>query len=124
MAVGDFNHDGNLDIVTAINVLNPDGVTFTGLVSVLLGVGDGTFQPATTYVVGNSPIVDGNDPVSVAVGDFNHDGNLDIVTANAYSNTVSGLCWAERDGTFQPATTYAKGNKPCFRGRGGLRPGR
>src|SRR5262249_5834475 len=35
-------------------------------ISVLLGNGDGTFQPAVTYAVGNRPI-------AVAVGDFNGD---------------------------------------------------
>ena len=44
--------------------------------SVLLGNGDGTFQAAVNYAVGNAPY-------SVAVGDFNGDGKPDLAVANA-----------------------------------------
>ncbi len=113
VAVGDFNHDGNLDIVTAdatpIANFNPitNTTTYTygpGTVSVLLGHGDGTFQPAISYTVGA-------DPVSVAVGEFTHDGDLDIVTANQADNTVSVLL-GNGSGTFQPAVAYAVGGQP------------
>ena len=56
VAVADLNADGAPDLVTAnLNDLNSRGV------SVLLGSGDGTFQPQQTFPVGN-------DPFSVAVG--------------------------------------------------------
>jgi hypothetical protein len=64
VAVGDFNNDGKFDLAVANAGSNN--------VSVLLGNGNGTFQPAKTFAVGA-------DPVSVAVGDFNGDGKLDIV---------------------------------------------
>ena len=44
-------------------------------VSVLLGNGDGTFQPRSRYATGAGPI-------AVAVADFNGDGKLDLVVAN------------------------------------------
>jgi hypothetical protein len=97
VAVGDFNDDGNIDVVTANSgtLGLPSGL---GTVSVLLGRGDGTFLPAVTYEVGR-------DPVAVAVGDFSHDGNLDIVTANSADNTVSVLL-GRGDGTFLAAVSY------------------
>jgi hypothetical protein len=76
VAVGDFNNDGKLDLVTA----NDNN----GSVSVLLGNGDGTFQPALNYVLPAQP-PGTQTPLSVAVGDFNKDGKLDLaVTAYTY----------------------------------------
>src|SRR5713226_4358650 len=43
VAVGDFNNDGKLDLVTANQGAYPD---YAATVSVLLGNGDGTFQAA------------------------------------------------------------------------------
>ncbi len=59
----DLNKDGKLDAITA----NHGSST----VSVFLGKGDGTFQAAKEYSVTANP-------VDLAVGDFNGDGNLDI----------------------------------------------
>lgn len=47
VAVGDVNGDRNIDLVTA-NYGD-------GSLSVLLGNGDGTFQPATSEVIGGTP---------------------------------------------------------------------
>ena len=73
VVVGDFNGDGIGDLVTENN----------SSVSVLLGngtdgVGDGTFQAANTTAVNSYP-------TSLAVGDFNADGKLDLgVGSNVY----------------------------------------
>jgi hypothetical protein len=53
-------------------------------VSVLLGNGDGTFQPAQTFGADSLPF-------SVAVGDFNDDGMPDLAVANFGSTNVSVL---------------------------------
>ena len=101
VAVGDFNGDGKLDLVvtnTDLAVANAPGA-----VNVLLGNGNGTFQNQVTYATGNNPL-------SVAVGDFNGDGKLDLVVANydafTSTNTVSVLL-GNGDGTFQNQVTYA-----------------
>ena len=44
-------------------------------VSVLLGNGDGTFQPQVTYAVGSYPD-------AIVAGDFNGDGRTDLAVAN------------------------------------------
>jgi hypothetical protein len=76
LAVGDFNHDGRLDVAAA-NEFSDD-------VSLLAGNGDGTFQPPLTFRAGLSPM-------SAAAGDFNHDGKLDLVVANYRARSVSVL---------------------------------
>jgi serine/threonine protein kinase/tetratricopeptide (TPR) repeat protein len=53
----------------------------------------------------------GSNPVSVAVGDLNHDGIADLVVANHDSNNVSVLL-GKGDGTFAPAVNYAAGTGP------------
>ncbi len=113
VAVGDFNGDGVPDLAVA-NEGQGSGET----VSVLLGNGDGTFGTQVTYGTGN-------EPNSVAVGDFNGDGFLDLAIANIGSNTVSVLL-GKGDGTFQAQITYPTGNQPFsvtagdFRGTGVL----
>jgi hypothetical protein len=96
VAVGDFNGDGKLDLAVA-----SDSSGNVGIVSVLLGNGDGTFQAAINYGTGLGPR-------SVAVGDFNRDGKLDIAVANENSGNVSVLL-GNGDGTFQAAANYGAG---------------
>src|SRR5580704_12068064 len=67
---GDFNGDGNLDLaVTNAGCVPAEfGPHCTGhTVSILLGNGDGTFQPHIDYATGLQPS-------AVAAGDFNGDG--------------------------------------------------
>jgi hypothetical protein len=103
VAVGDFNHDGKLDLAVVSDLSNTGDST---KVQVLLGNGDGTFKAAVSYTVGSIPS-------SVATADLNKDGNLDLVVANANSNTVSVLL-GNGDGTFQPAMTFATPQDPIF----------
>jgi FG-GAP-like repeat len=108
IAPGDFRGDGRLDLAAAvINSYdqNPVTGTFPSDVSVLLGNGDGTFQPAIQYPVGSSA-------VAIVAGDFNDDGHLDLATANSQDNTISVLL-GNGDGTFQPQVTYPTGLGPA-----------
>jgi hypothetical protein len=97
VAVGDINHDGNSDLVAVLE--------FTSNVSILLGVGDGSFSTATNVFVGGGLLR------SVAIGDLNGDDNPDLAVANYGSNTVSILLGAG-DGTFSVATNFAAGSRP------------
>ena len=81
VAVGDLNGDGTLDL--AVADFGP-GTQRATTVSVLLGVGDGTFEPAQQFDAGVSPAY-------VAVGDLNGDGKLDLVVTNFDGATVSVL---------------------------------
>ena len=67
VTVGDFNGDGNQDLVVANSG--------EAKVSVLLGDGTGGFPSVTDFSVGNGPR-------HVAIGDFNGDGNSDLAVAN------------------------------------------
>jgi len=97
IAVGDFNDDGRMDIVTA-NTVNTPASTNT-IISVLFGNGNGTFQPPV-------PLSAGQGPDAVAVGDFNGDGTPDIAVANSTDGTVSVLL-SNGNGTFQGQRTFA-----------------
>jgi uncharacterized protein (TIGR03437 family) len=100
VAVGDFNGDGNPDLVTA-NAGNN--------VTVLLGDGMGGF-----VAVAGSPFTVGANPDSVAVGDFNADGNLDIVTVNSGDNTVTVLLGNGSGGfTAAAGSPFAVGTNPA-----------
>ena len=99
VAVGDFNGDHLPDV--ALNTAGPAGPA----VEVLLGKGDGSFQP-------NHLILSvGQTPLSVAAGDFDGNGALDLVTANSTSGTLSVLL-GNGDGSFRPRIDLAVGGAP------------
>lgn len=76
LGVGDFNHDGTLDVAALVS---QQGGGVSDSVVIVLGKGDGTFTSGATYPVGPNA-------VSLAIGDFNGDGNPDIVVADAGTN--------------------------------------
>ena len=84
---GDFNADGKLDLAVV-----GAGLVSGGLVSLLLGNGDGTFAAPVAYPVGLGSH-------SISAGDFNADGKLDLATMNF--GTASVLL-GNGDGTFGP----------------------
>lgn len=107
VAISDVNGDGYPDIVVANECATSSDCH--GAASVLLNHGDGRFQPPISYSSG------GYDAVSIAVGDVNGDGHLDLVVANAcesipcHSNGGVGILLGNGDGTFQSAVTYKSG---------------
>ena len=140
IALADFDHDGNTDIVVSNNG------EYAG---VLFGNCDGTFQPRVNLVsaagalavanfhtgpdlavteIGGSGVnvvlnngsgsfqaamnfQAGTTPESVAVGDFNGDGKQDMAVPNRSSNDVSVLL-SKGNGAFQPAVNYAVEDRP------------
>lgn len=84
----DFNNDGKQDVVG----LN----SATGMVSVMLGTGDGSFQAAINSAAGGTG-------VKMSIADFNHDGNLDIVTVQGSQIDVLK---GHGDGSFQAPVAY------------------
>ena len=77
LAAVDWNKDGKMDLVVVSAEADPQHK-----VSILLGNGDGTFQP-------HQDIPGAPNAITIAVGDFNHDGNPDIATGeNLLSNDV------------------------------------
>jgi hypothetical protein len=112
VAVADLNGDGKPDLVVVDEFTSGHASCWTGIVSVMLGNGDGTFQTAVTYNSG------GYDPVSVVIGDVNGDGHPDLVVANECqynSKCPSGggvsVLLGNGDGTFQAAVGYSSGGE-------------
>jgi hypothetical protein len=100
LTAGDFNRDGNLDVVIANG--SPSNT-----VSVWLGNGHGDFTLSRSYSTGQFPS-------SVVVADFNRDGILDVVVQDrglAPQNGDVALLLGNGDGTFQPATLYSAGTQ-------------
>jgi VCBS repeat protein len=82
VAVGDINADGVPDIITP-NFLRDS-------VSILLGVGNGHFDPAIELNYGppGAPFT-ASTPYGVVIEDFNHDGKVDFATCNAESDDLT-----------------------------------
>jgi hypothetical protein len=94
----DFNGDGKLDLAVA------NANVAASSVSILFGNGDGTFQTHVDYPTGVGA-------QSLALGDFNGDGKLDLIAADTASNTLSVL-FGNGDGTFQPHQDFVVGARP------------
>ena len=92
-----------LPVIINLDLAVPNRDDDTG-VSILLGNGDGTFDPKTDFPTGNVPEY-------VAVGYFNADSNLDLAVANRADADVSILL-GNGDGTFDPKTDFPTGIGP------------
>ena len=107
VAVGDFNGDGHADAVVAnygASHYYSDAVAST--VSVLLGNGDGSLQPALAFEGGSGPH-------GISVADFNRDGVQDLAVANLgpypQRATTAAVLPGLGDGTFGAPQLYDAG---------------
>jgi len=107
IATGDFNGDGKLDIA----VLQYDSSSNQNLVGILLGNGDGTFQPVITTPTGSA-----NALSWLAAADFNGDGRTDLVAGESTYNGdpsagATQILLSNGDGTFTFGQTYGAGGR-------------
>ena len=96
MAVGDFNGDGDPDLAVA------NASPFSPNVSVLLGDVGGSFTAGPSVAAGSLP-------TSIAVGDFDQDGNLDLAVADKSAGVIVVLR-GDGAGRFTVAATIASGS--------------
>jgi hypothetical protein len=96
--VADFDGDGDEDLAVA-DTHNPNNEPSN--VWVLLGAGDGSFGAATGYPVSRGP-------KKIVTGDFNADGDPDLVTVNGGRGS---LLLGGSGGTFGTATNMGTGGQ-------------
>ena len=107
LAIADFNGDGKLDIAAASYYPG----SYSNNVYILLGKGDGTFQAPIT--VQAAPLY--NYTNTLAAGDFNHDGKMDLlVTLEAQCSGYNGstayaFLQGKGDGTFTASSPVCTG---------------
>ena len=77
VVVADFNGDAKLDLAVANNSSSANSI------SILLGIGNGSFAGATNFFAGTAP-------ASIAAGDFNKDGKLDLAVGAAGGPVLLG----------------------------------
>jgi hypothetical protein len=111
VVVGDFNHDGNRDLAV-LNYGDPTTAN-NGSVSILFGNGDGTFQAAKNVAIGKNC-------TGIVAGDFDSDGNVDLVLVRPGDPTVNddgdvSIFLGNGDGTFRQGQVLTPGKNPSNR---------
>jgi hypothetical protein len=100
----DFNRDGNPDLAV-VNYVNGT-CCISSFVSILLGNGAGNFAQA------GAPLAVGNDASSLAVGDFNRDGNADLAATTLLPSGAVSVLLGNGAGAFGSAQAFTVGGRP------------
>ena len=107
LVVVDANRDGKPDLVVSHSQFCTGRSPGLSCIGVLLGNGDGSFQPAATYESG------GTGAWSLTAADFNGDGNVDIAVAHQCrpstcqgATAIVGVLDGNGDGSFQSPLIY------------------
>jgi hypothetical protein len=113
--VSDFNGDGRADLAYS------ERDTSSGKIWIALGNGDGTFKKTFSITLQAYSGV-----FSFAVGDFNSDGNTDILAnyflANNFNKTETDLFLGNGDGTFQPKKIITLPGNTVYNAEEGIVP--
>jgi hypothetical protein len=107
IAIGDFTGDGILDVADLESTSS--GGIVCNCIEVLPGNGDGTFGTAVSTI----PVPYNIDGLTLAAGDFNNDGKLDVVVGGGVGDTDQlDVLLGNGNGTFTPNGFYILGALP------------
>lgn len=104
VAVADLNRDGILDLAVVAGCGDSSSCGRPGSVSILIGNGDGTFQPKVDYNAGSFPY-------SIVAADFRSSGVLDLAVTDLDSGSLTFL-WGQGNGTFPSSTLVTTNARP------------
>ncbi len=109
IAFGDFNADGNKDIITG---------SAGALIEISMGLGNGDLMPPVSYSVGEQ-----GGATDIVVADFNRDGKSDIASSNFWEGTSMSVLYGNGDGTFQTALILPSAYSPDLLNVSGITAG-